>query len=197
LASADSLPVSTARPVSVEARGWCRSVREEAPFVVYRLMADLVVLLHLLFIAFVAVGSLLTVRWPRLVVLHVPVVIWAAAIVTIGFTCPLTPLEKALRRRAGASLYDGGFVDHYLDGVVYPGRYTTLARMLVAALIVAGYIVLLARRRHPLTAQRTERSTMAPLGLTPAAGGPASGSGLASLTTRTAGPHEQNEVPDA
>jgi ABC-type multidrug transport system permease subunit len=123
-------------------------VLEEAPLVLYRLLADLVVIVHLLFIAFVAVGGLLAVRWPRLVLVHVPVVLWAAAIVMIGFTCPLTPLEKALRERSGATSYDDGFVDHYLDGVVYPGRFTALARLLVAVMIVVSYTVLVARRRH-------------------------------------------------
>ena len=114
----------------------------------YRLLADLVVVVHLVFIAFVAVGSVLAIKWPRLVRLHLPVVVWAAAIVTIGFTCPLTPLEKHLRERAGALSYDGGFVDHYLDDVVYPGGYTVLARLVVAALVLGGYAALLARNRR-------------------------------------------------
>lgn len=114
----------------------------------YRLLADLVVVAHLSFIVFVAAGSLLAWKWPRLLWLHIPVVVWAAAIVTVGFTCPLTPLEKHLRERAGQSSYGDGFVDHYLDGVVYPGRFTALARLLVGLLIVVGYAQLLARRRH-------------------------------------------------
>ncbi len=61
---------------------------------IYRLLADLVVVIHLAFIVFVAVGGLLAWRWPQLVWAHVPVVVWAVAIVAIGFTCPLTPLEK-------------------------------------------------------------------------------------------------------
>ena len=113
----------------------------------YRILADLVVVAHVLFIAFVAVGSTLVWKWPGLLWLHVPAVLWAAAIVMVGFTCPLTPLEKDLRERAGESSYDGGFVDHYLVDVVYPGRFTALARLLVAVLIVAGYARLLARRR--------------------------------------------------
>lgn len=116
----------------------------------YRLLADLVVVAHLMFIAFVTFGSLLAWRWPRLVLLHVPVVVWAAAIVTIEFTCPLTPLEKDLRERAGTASYRGGFVDHYLDGVVYPGRFTALARLLVGLLIVVGYMGLFVRRRRRL-----------------------------------------------
>ena len=121
---------------------------EAAAIVLYRLLADLVVVVHLVFIAFVAVGGLLAIKWPLLVRLHLPVVLWAAAIVTIGFTCPLTPLEKHLRRRAGASSYDGGFVDHYLNDVVYPGRYTALARVIVAAVILGGYTALLAQNRR-------------------------------------------------
>ena len=121
---------------------------EAAAIVLYRLLADLVVVVHVVFIAFVAVGGLLAIKWPRLVRLHLPVVLWAAAIVTIGFTCPLTPLEKHFRRRAGASSYDGGFVDHYLNDVVYPGRYTELARLIVAVVIVGGYTALLAQNRR-------------------------------------------------
>lgn len=67
---------------------------------------------------------------------------------TVGFTCPLTPLEQLLRECAGQSSYDGGFVDHYLDGVVYPGRFTAPARLLVGVLIVVGYARLLARTRR-------------------------------------------------
>jgi hypothetical protein len=65
--------------------------------VLYRILADLVVVAHLSFIAFVAVGSLLVWKWPRLLWPHVAVVAWAAAIVNVGFTCPLTPLEQLLR----------------------------------------------------------------------------------------------------
>jgi hypothetical protein len=121
---------------------------EEAPLVLYRIVADMVVVVHLTFIAFVAGGSLLVWQWPRLLWPHVAVVAWAAAIVTVGFTCPLTPLEKHLRERAVHSSYDGGFIDHYLSGVVYPGRFTVLARLLVGGLIVAGYVALLARNRR-------------------------------------------------
>lgn len=112
---------------------------------VYRLLANLVVVVHLAFIVVVAVGGFVAWRWPRAVWIHVPVLVWAAAIVTIGFTCPLTPLEKHLRERGGGERYAGGFIDHYLDGVVYPGRYTALARALVAVLVLASYAVLFAR----------------------------------------------------
>ena len=127
---------------------------------IYRLLADLVVVIHLAFIVFVAIGGLLAWRWPQLVWAHVPVVVWALAIVAIGFTCPLTPLEKLLRRRAGGEAYDNGFIDHYLTGVVYPGRYILLARAFVAALIVLGYAGLIVRRNNLVHARRVVASPL-------------------------------------
>ena len=100
----------------------------------YQILADVVVVVHFAFVAFVAIGSLLVLKWPRLLWPHLAVVAWAAAIVSIGFTRPLTPLEKLLRQRAANVSYEGGFINHYLDGAVYPGRLTTLARLLGAAL---------------------------------------------------------------
>jgi hypothetical protein len=110
-------------------------------------LADLVVVDHFLFVVFVAVGSVLAWKWPRLLWLHVPVAAWALAIVTVRFSCPLTVLEKHFRERAGESRYDGGFIDHYIDGVLYPGRFIALARLVVALLIVGGYAGLLIKRR--------------------------------------------------
>ena len=114
----------------------------------YGMLIDLVVVIHFVFIAFAAVGSLLVRRWPRLLWLHLAVVAWVGAIVSVGITCPLTQLEKHIREQAGHSSYDGGFVDHYLDSVIYPGRFTTGARLFVGVLIVVGYALLLAGRRH-------------------------------------------------
>lgn len=111
----------------------------------YRLAADLVVVAHFAFIVFVAIGALLAWRWPRLLWAHLPAVAYAAAIAAFGFTCPLTPLEKWFRERAGDG-YEGGFVDRYIEGVIYPGNLTTLLRSLAAAAIVIGYLGL-ARRR--------------------------------------------------
>ena len=113
----------------------------------YRLLADVVVVIHLGFIVFVAVGALLAWRWPGALVLHVPSVAWALASVTVGLTCPLTVVETFLRGRAGEG-YGGGFVDHYVEGVVYPERLTPLLRALAAVAIVVGYAGLLRRRRR-------------------------------------------------
>jgi len=114
----------------------------------YWLSADLVVIVHLGFIVFVAVGGLLAWRWRWLWRVHLPAAVYSLAIVTIGFDCPLTPLEKQLRRRAGEEAYAGGFVDHYLTNVVYPGRLTPLLRAVAVVCIVVGYAGLFIRWRQ-------------------------------------------------
>ena len=42
----------------------------------YRRAADAVLILHLAFVVFVALGGLLVLRWRRLAWLHVPVALW-------------------------------------------------------------------------------------------------------------------------
>jgi uncharacterized membrane protein YhhN len=115
----------------------------------YGLLADLVVVVHLGFIVFVAVGGFLAWRWPRLLWLHMPAVTYALVIVTVGFDCPLTPLEKYLRHAAGQAGYAGGFVNHYLTGVLYPDRLLGLARALLAAAVVASYAGRIVKHRRP------------------------------------------------
>jgi Protein of Unknown function (DUF2784) len=115
---------------------------------VYRLVADAVVLVHFGFILFVALGGLLAWRWPRLLLPHVAAVAWGAGIVAIGWVCPLTPIEKHFRRLGGEQGYEGGFVDRYIEGVIYPDRYTPWLRLLVALLIVLGWAGLYLRRRR-------------------------------------------------
>src|SRR5205823_3431516 len=86
----------------------------------YRLLADLVVGVHLVYLAFVAVGGALAWRWRRLVWPHLAALTVAFVSVTVGFDCPLTNVEKWLRRRAGDRPYHGGFIDHYIVGTLVP-----------------------------------------------------------------------------
>jgi hypothetical protein len=129
---------------------------------VFRLLADLVVAAHFLFIIFIAVGALLAWRWPRLCWLHLPAFIYGAVIITVGFTCPLTPLEKHLRRLGGQQEYAGGFVDHYITGVIYPEKLTWLAQALVATTVVVGYAGLALKRKRRRPSTRAERTTASP-----------------------------------
>jgi Protein of Unknown function (DUF2784) len=118
--------------------------------VVYRIAADAVVVAHAGFILFVAIGGIAAWWWPRLLWLHVPAVAWGIGIVAAGFDCPLTPLEQRLRRLAGGRGYQGGFVDRYIEGVIYPGEYTRLVQALIALAVVVGWTVLIVRFTRPI-----------------------------------------------
>ncbi len=107
----------------------------------WRLTADAVVLVHVAFVAFVVVGGLLVLRWRWVSRIHVPVVVYGVMISLIGFTCPLTPLEKWLRRRAGSVGYEGGFVEHYVVPVLYPGELTPRIEVGLAVSIVVVNVV--------------------------------------------------------
>ena len=87
----------------------------------YAFLADLVMVLHFGFILLVVFGGLLALRWQRFALLHLPAVLWAIFLeLKPGTLCPLTPLEQSLRLRAGESPYGGGFIEHYLEPIIYP-----------------------------------------------------------------------------
>jgi hypothetical protein len=117
----------------------------------YRLLADLVLILHAGFVAFVVLGALLVLRWPRIARVHVPVVLWGAGIEFLGGICPLTPLENHWRRLAGELGYPGDFVEHYLLSALYPDGLTRQVQLALGALVllinVAIYAWIFWRRR--------------------------------------------------
>ncbi len=88
------------------------------------LAADTLVVVHLIFILFVVAGGLLAFRWPKVIWLHLPAVLWGVVIELNNWICPLTPVEQELRRAAGEGGYQGGFIDHYLVPVIYPSGLT-------------------------------------------------------------------------
>lgn len=102
----------------------------------YRILADLVLLIHSAFIAFVVLGGLL-VLWRRwMLYLHLPALLWGALVVAMGWICPLTPLENSLRRSAGSASYEGGFIEHYLVALIYPQGLTREIQIMLALLLV-------------------------------------------------------------
>ncbi len=103
----------------------------------YAIAAQVVLALHLGFIAFVIGGGLLVVRWRRLMALHLPAVAWGVYVEISGRICPLTHLENWLRAKAGESGYRGGFVEHYLLAIIYPAGLTRAIQFLLAAFVFA------------------------------------------------------------
>lgn len=100
------------------------------------ILADALVLLHLLFVVFVMTGGFLLVRRPRLLWLHLPAAAWGAFIEFSGGICPLTPLENDLRVLGGGSAYSGDFVERYLLPLLYPAQLTPALQQVLGALVV-------------------------------------------------------------
>lgn len=119
----------------------------------YRLAADAVLLFHLGFILFVVFGALAAARRPWLIAVHLPVAAWGFLVEFMGLGCPVTDVENYLRIQAGQADYAGGFVEHYLLGLIYPAGLTRHGQWVLAAavLVVNGTIYAwLIRRRGRL-----------------------------------------------
>ena len=117
---------------------------------IYRALADLVVVLHLAFIVFVVAGGLLALRWRWAPLVHLPAALWGIFVEASGGVCPLTPLENALRRGAGAWGYSDGFVEHYLIPAIYPANLSHPVQLVLAGLVllINALVYSVAWRRH-------------------------------------------------
>jgi hypothetical protein len=117
--------------------------------VIYRVGAELLVIIHLAFVVFVVCGALLVLYRRWIALLHVPMALWGAATELLGIVCPLTPLEQRLWRLAGEAGYENGFIEHYLLPLLYPAGLTRSLQigLGLGALIVNGalYAWILAR----------------------------------------------------
>jgi Protein of Unknown function (DUF2784) len=104
--------------------------------------ADLLVAVHMGFLLFVVLGGVLVLRWPFLAWVHVPAAAWGALIEFGGWVCPLTPLENHFRHLAGQAGYQGGFIQHYIVPVLYPGELTRSIQVVLGVLVIAwnGFI---------------------------------------------------------
>lgn len=117
----------------------------------YRLLADLVVVLHLGFVGFVVLGGLLALRWPRVFWFHLPAAVWGAIVEFSSILCPLTPLENHLRRLGGEAGYSGGFIAHYIQPVLYPAGLNRPVQIVLGVFVVllnvTVYAIVWRRRR--------------------------------------------------
>ena len=117
----------------------------------YRILADLVVVLHFGFVLFVVFGGLLALRWPRAAWFHLPAAVWGAGIEFLQGICPLTPLENHLRHLGGEGGYAGGFVERYVLPVMYPDGLSRGVQLGLGTFVIvfnlAVYSLLFLRRR--------------------------------------------------
>lgn len=108
----------------------------------YRILADLVILLHVLFIVFVVAGGFFVLCRTWLALLHLPAAVWGASIEFSGNICPLTPLENHFSHLAGQQGYSSGFIEHYLIPIVYPAGLTHEIQIYLGLFVVVVNLIL-------------------------------------------------------
>jgi len=121
--------------------------------------ADLILLLHVLFVAFVIIGLLLIVagklrswfwiRNPWFRLMHLAAITIVVIQSWLGVLCPLTSIEMFLRSQAGDSTYSGSFISHWLESILYyqlPPWVFVVCYMAFGAVVVASWFWVRPRR---------------------------------------------------
>jgi multisubunit Na+/H+ antiporter MnhB subunit len=116
--------------------------------------ADLVLAVHAAFVVFVVLGLVLILigrascwRWVRnraFRLAHLAAIGVVALQAWLGVVCPLTTLEMSLRQRAGAAAYEGTFVSHWVESLLYydlPEWVFVVCYTAFAALVAASWFV--------------------------------------------------------
>ena len=102
----------------------------------YPLLADLVLIVHLVFVVFVLWGGLLVLKWRWIAWLHLPAAVWGAVVEFTGWICPLTPLENRLREQGGEASYRSDFIAEHLLPLLYPESLTHNVQLLLGTGVV-------------------------------------------------------------
>lgn len=119
-----------------------------------RVLAALVLAIHLAWILLVIFGALWTRGRPWLTGVHIAALVWGIIAEVGPWSCPLTTAEQLLLSKAGAPSYAGDCLVHYLDSIVYPNVPVSL--IIGCAIAVCGANLLIygwrlaqwVRRRH-------------------------------------------------
>lgn len=126
----------------------------------YPLLADAVLILHAALVLFVVGGLALIVAgnlrgwgWVNGRIFrftHLAAILVVAGEAWLGAACPLTTLEMVLRARAGDATHAGGFIQYWLQRLLYhdaPGWVFTVAYTVFALIVLACWRAFPPRRR--------------------------------------------------
>ena len=127
--------------------------------VIYSVLADALVIFHLIFIVFGLLGGLLVLWRKWFAFLHLPAAIWIAIIEFQGWICPLTPLENEFRKLANEVGYDGGFVEYYVIPIIYPSGLTSELQFVLGCVAIAINVLVYLFVVYLLVAQRVKWKT--------------------------------------
>jgi hypothetical protein len=136
----------------------------EGGAMLYRVLVTVILAVHFAYLGYTVLGGFLAWRWPRAFWPHLAAAAWGLAVVGMPLTCPLTVAENWARVRGGGRAAAKGFIDRYVEGVLYPERYTRLLQVLVGVVIAVSWLgaLRLYRNRHkrwPDTGAKNEDSS--------------------------------------
>ena len=118
-------------------------------------LANAVAVLHAAVVLLMLTGSLLALRWPRLLPFQAVVALTVLALAVAGESCPLTDLELWLREQAGVPAYSGGFLGHYItEPLGHPIEATSTQVAIYATGIVPNAIGYALHVRRALLGRR-------------------------------------------
>jgi len=135
----------------------------------YRVLADLLLTVHVAFVVFVVAGLVLIlvggvagwrwVRHPGFRLAHLAAITVVAVQAWLGRICPLTTWEMALRERAGEVTYAGSFIQYWLQALLYyeaPPWVFTSVYTGFGLLVAASWILVRPRRAWRVDAGRSK-----------------------------------------
>lgn len=125
----------------------------------YQLLTKAIIGLHFAWLLYIVFGGFLAWRWPRLIWPHLMAATWGAGIVLGWWECPLTDAENWARAQAGGAVPTAGFIDRFVEGVIYPQQYTRVLQALAAVIIAASWVGAYHRHRQRV---RRVRSAVGP-----------------------------------
>ncbi len=108
----------------------------------YRILADIVLIFHMIFILFAILGGLLVLWRKWILYIHIPAAMWGVLVELMHWVCPLTSSENYLRKMAGDSGYTGGFIEHYLLPIIYPQALTPQIQLILGLLVLTANVVI-------------------------------------------------------
>jgi hypothetical protein len=106
----------------------------------YKILADIVVLIHFIWILFLFLGAFWGVKNRAVKIFHIIGLLFAFLIQIFDWTCPLTHLEVWLRSQHHLNLtYAGSFIIHYIEKLVYIELSRSL--ILIFTIFLCGFNV--------------------------------------------------------
>tara|TARA_X000000368_G_scaffold404720_1_gene381103 strand:+ start:485 stop:853 length:369 start_codon:yes stop_codon:yes gene_type:complete len=108
----------------------------------YEITANLILIIHLIFILFVVFGALLFFVSTKIIFIHIPAIIWGSYIELTNSICPLTYLENWLLQKANLKTYSEGFIQNYLVPIVYPVNLNTDIQIFLGITLIVINIVI-------------------------------------------------------